>query len=184
MGTRIKHYLSKSIDKFIPMSQIKKVLSSFLSLNKFQSPLVPLIFHCSRIGEVGTVLYKQKNSPLIFLIFESSPAGGCVGPLKSVACFHNIGSRTHKITLSQTEQTELSAKNKPPVNVESTYLANGSIFSPLPPFPSHVAVLACIVFLISKAKLTNGSLFLLKVIKLREQDVNLDQNDVKRNFRY
>ena len=71
------------------------------------------------------------------------------------------------------------------MNVESTYLANGSIFSPLPPFPSHVAVLACIVFLISKAKLTNGSLLLLKVIKLREQDhVNLDQNDARRKFRY
>ena len=42
-----------------------------------------------------------------------------------------------------------------------------------------------LIFLISKAKLTTGSLFLLKLIKLRrEQDVNLDQIGVKSNFRF
>ena len=57
MGTRKKNYLSEpdSVDEFIAVSDKKVVISSFLSFNKFQSPLVPLILHFSRIKEMGTV---------------------------------------------------------------------------------------------------------------------------------
>ena len=99
MGTRIKHYLSKSIDKFIAMSQIKKSPFIFLIFEQVSITFGPLNFPLLQNRRSGDrTIQTKKNSPLIFLIFESSPAGGCVGPLKSVACFHNIGSRTHKIT--------------------------------------------------------------------------------------
>ena len=59
-------------------------------------------------------------------------------------------------------------------------LHNGNIFSPLPPYPLHVAVLAC--FSHQQRKINNGSLFLLKVIMQREQAFNLIKMALKAIF--